>query len=217
MISTNDRIKVMIVDDHPVFRYGLLSLLTQDRSIDVIGEAENAAAALTIIEKNRPEIVLLDIRMPGVGGINLAQKLNGQYPEIKVMILTAFEDEDYLTEAMATGVYAYLYKNSSSEILLNAIHLVHSGQKLLNPGQINIVLQKLQEQTLKQKIERYQLTEMELKILSSIAGGETYEEISQVFFLSEPTIKRMVAAILSKMGANNRAQAVAIAIRDGLI
>lgn len=212
-----DKIKVLIVDDHPVFRFGLRTMLVQDPSIEVAGEAENAASAILAVEQNHPEIVLLDIRMPGPSGIALAQQLRGSHPEIKVMILTAFEDEDYLIKAVAAGVYAYLYKNSSNEILIKAIHTVHSGQKLLNPNQINLVLNEMEEREQREKTDRYHLSEMEVKILSSIAQGETYEDISKAFFLSEPTIKRMVATILSKMDANNRAQAVAIAIRDGLI
>ncbi len=212
-----DKIKILIVDDHPVFRFGLRTMLVQDPSIEVVGEAKNAASAILAIEQNHPEIVLLDIRMPGPSGITLSQQLRISHPEIKVMILTAFEDEDYLIKALAAGVYAYLYKNSSNEILIKAIRMVHSGQKLLNPNQINLVLNEMEERNQKDKTDRYHLSEMEVKILSSIAQGETYEDISKAFFLSEPTIKRMVATILSKMDANNRAQAVAIAIRDGLI
>lgn len=212
-----DKIKVLIVDDHPVFRFGLRSMLVLDSSIVVTGEAENAASALICIEQERPDIVLLDIRMPGPSGISLAQQLHGTYPNIKVMILTAFEDEDYLLKALAVGVYAFLYKNSSNEILIQAIHTVYAGQKILNPNQVNLVLNELKEQKQKEISNHYQLSEMELKLLASIARGETYEEISKSFFLSEPTVKRMVANILTKLEANNRAQAVAIAIRDGLI
>jgi DNA-binding NarL/FixJ family response regulator len=212
-----DKIKVLIVDDHPVFRFGLRSMLVLDPTIEVTGEAENAASALLAIEQKRADIVLVDIRMPGPSGISLAQQLHSSHPEIKVMILTAFEDDDYLIKALAAGVYAYLYKNSSNEILVKAIHLVYDGQKLLNPDQTNLVLNELEEQKQKEKIDRYQLSDMEIKILSSISHGETYEEISKMFFLSEPTVKRMVANILTKLEANNRAQAVAIAIRDGLI
>jgi len=213
----SDKIRVLIVDDHPVFRYGMRTLLQNDPAIEIVGEAENAANALTLIQEQKPEIVLLDIRMEGQSGIQMAQRLNKLAPGVRVIILTAFENEDYLVEAMAAGVYAYLYKNSSSEILAPAIHLVHSGQKLLDPDQINLVLRRLQEQTQSQKIDKYHLTEMEVNILRSIAQGKTYEEIGKTFFLSEPTIKRMVSSILGKVGANNRAQAVAIAIQDGLI
>lgn len=212
-----EKIKVLIVDDHPVFRFGLRSLLEQDAEICVVGEAENAANARLLIEDERPDILLLDIRMEGQSGIQLAQQLSKVASGLKIIILTAFENEDYLVEAMAAGVYAYLYKNSSSEILSPAIHLVHSGQKLLDPNQINLVLKKLQDQTKNQKKEKYHLTEMEVNLLRSIAEGKTYEEIGKTFFLSEPTVKRMIAGILGKIGANNRAQAVALAIQDGII
>lgn len=212
-----DKVKILIVDDHPVFRFGLRAILNQDLSIEVIGEAENANTALRFIEQKRPDIVLLDIRMPGTSGIKLAEQMRINYPDIKVIVLTAFEDDDYLMESLSAGVYAFLYKSSSNEILVKAIHVVHQGQKLLNPNQVNLVLNKLEEQKQAEKSNRYQLSEMELKILSSISRGETSEEISKSFFISEATVKRMIAEILAKMSANNRAQAVAIAIRDGLI
>lgn len=213
----SEKIKVLIVDDHPVFRFGLNTILAQDPSIEVTGEAENAAAALAAIEQRCPDIVLLDIRMPGPSGISLAQQLHNTHPHIKVMILTAFDDEDYQLQAMGAGAYAYLFKSSSNEILIKAIHSVYAGQKLLNPDQINLVLNELEKHKQNEKIDRYQLSELELKILSSISQGETYQEISKLLFLSEATVKRMVANILTKLGANHRAQAVAIAIRDGLI
>lgn len=212
-----EKIKVLIVDDHPVFRFGLNTILAQDPSIEVTGEAEDAASALAAIEQNCPDIVLLDIRMPGPSGISLAQQLHNSHPQIKVMILTAFDDEDYLMRALGAGVFAYMFKNSSNEILVKAIHSVHAGQKLLHPTQINLVLDELEKHKQNEKKDYYQLSELELKILSSISQGETYQEISKQFFMSEPTVKRMVANILSKVEANNRAQAVAIAIRDGLI
>jgi len=212
-----DTIRVLIVDDHPVFRYGLRSLLAQDSCIEVVGEAENAAEALSLLERTRPEIVLLDIRMPGANGIHLSQRIRSIHPETKIIILTAFEDEDYLLEALGAGVHGYLLKNNSSEIITSAIRTVHGGQKLLNPDQVNLVLAEMEEQNRKQKRDRYELNDLELKILGHLAEGDTYEDIGKQLFMSEPTIKRMVCAILNKLGANNRTQAVAEAIRAGLI
>ena len=212
-----ERIRVLIVDSYQYFRYGLMSLLAQDPAIEVVGEAENSTNALDAIEKTKPEIILLDIRVHGLSGNRLAQKILHNDPEIKIILLTDFEDEDYLMEALTSGVYGYLLKNSSNQILLSAIHKVHSGEKLLDSKLTNRVLDELSEQAQKHKQSKTELTDEELRLLYHLSLGDTYEEISKTLFMSEPTVKRLVTTIQTKLGVNNRTQAVAEAIRNGLI
>lgn len=213
----NDLIRVVIVDDHPVFRYGLRSLLAQDQAISLVGEADSAASALLVIEQHQPEIVLLDVRMPGPDGVSLAQRLRSMYPEIKVIILTAYENEDYLLEALSAGVYGYLLKNASHDTLSEAIHKVHAGQKLLDARQTNVVLQQLESLAQARHRGQSQLTDLELEVIRRMANGENYKAIGEALFISEVTVKRMVNTILTKLDASNRTQAVAEAIRKGLI
>jgi two-component system, NarL family, response regulator DevR len=212
-----DEIRVIIVDDHPVFRYGLRSLLAQDLSIKIAGEAENGADALALLERVHPDIMLLDIHLPGPNGIELAQRIRTTFPDVKIIILTAYESDEYVLEALRAGVSGYLLKSSSNEIIQSAIHTVHAGQKLLNSGQVNLVLTELENQTRQHKHDQYDLTDLEIKILGYLAQGDTLEDIGKHIYLSEPTVKRMVGTILTKLGASNRTQAVADAIRNGLI
>lgn len=212
-----ETIRVLIAEDHPVFRYGLRSLLANDPAIEVVGEADSAAAALSGVERYRPDVVLLDIRMPGPSGIDVAQRLRRSYPDTKVLILTAHDDDEYLLGALRAGVHGYLLKNTAHEVLTSAIRQVHAGQRLLTSEQVSAVLEQFEALARKQAREESNLTDVELKILEYLARGDTYGEMSQHLYLSEPTIKRKVQGILTKMGATSRTQAVAEAIRRGLI
>lgn len=210
-------IRVLIADDHPVFRYGLRSLLANDPEIEVVGEAENAADVVVDVDRFRPDVVLLDIRMPGPTGIEVAWRLRHRYPETKVLMLTAHDDDEYLLDALQAGVHGYLLKSTSHQVLPSAIRAVCTGQKLLTPEQINKVLEQFETLAQKQVRQELQLTDVELKILKHLARGNSYSEMSEHLYLSEPTIKRKIQGILTKMEANTRTQAVAEAIRLGLI
>lgn len=210
-------IRVLIVDDHPVFRYGIRSLLMQDPAIAVVGEAGDATSALETISHAQPEVVLLDIRMPGCDGIALARKIRGAYPSTKVIILTAHENEDYLLDALSAGVHGYLLKNTSHRTLLAAVHDVHAGGQLLDPGQKDIVRRQLEGPSTRSLAPAFDLTELELRVLVHLAAGNNYDQIGLDLHVAEPTVKRMVAGIIAKMGVSSRTQAVADAMRAGLI
>lgn len=210
-------IRVLIADDHPVFRYGLRSLLANDPKIEVVGEAKSASDLGTDMDRLHPDVLLLDIRMPGSTGIDVAQEMRRSHPETKVLILTAYDDDEYLMAALRAGVHGYLLKNSSHEVLSSAIRAVYSGQRLLAAEQVSKVLEQFEALAQKQAHEESGLTDVELKILEHLARGDSYEEMGAELYLSEPTIKRKIQGILTKMGANSRTQAVAEAIRRGLI
>lgn len=212
-----ETIRVLIADDHPVFRYGLRSLLANDPRIEVVGEAESATGLEADIDRLHPDVLLLDIRMPGPTGIEMAQMLRRSHPETKVLILTAYDDDKYLVDALGAGVHGYLLKNSSHEVLTSAIRAVYNGQRLLAAEQVSKVLEQFEVLARKQARENSDLTDVELQILEHLARGDSYDEMSEQLYLSEPTIKRKIQGILTKMGANSRTQAVAEAIRRGLI
>jgi len=212
-----ETIRVLIAEDHPVFRYGLRSLLSNDPAIEIVSEVNGAAGALSDVERFRPDVVLLDIRMPGPSGIDVARELRRHHPDTKVLILTAHDDDEYLLDAVRAGVHGYLLKNTAHEVLTSAIRQVHAGQRLLTSEQASTVLEQFEVLARKQAREGSDLTDIELQILEHLARGDPYSEMSERLYLSEPTIKRKVQGIITKMGVNTRTQAVAEAIRRGLI
>lgn len=212
-----DNIRVLIVDDHPTVRRGLKSLLSSYPDIEVVGEAADGPSALRAAADLSPEIILLDIQLPGLDGIGVAKQLQHAASQAKVIALTAYEDEQYLFSALRAGAYAYLLKSTSDEILVNTIRAVKKGERLLSPSLMDQVLQQFQ--VLAQDHDRQEsgLSEEELKILQLIAQGATNEEIAKQMYWSERTAKRKVEEIIARLNAKNRAQAVAEAIRKGLI
>ena len=212
-----DVIKILIVDDHPTVRLGLQSLLSSHPDIQVVGEAEDGAAALRLAETLAPDIVLLDIHMPRLDGIGVANQLRRIAPNARIIALTAFEDENYVANALRAGAYAYLLKSTTDESLVETIRRVHRGERLLSPSLMTQVLEKFQDFAQARVVQESGLTEDELKVLALIAEGATNEEIASKMYWSERTVMRKVEEILSKMTVKNRAQAVAEAIKRGLI
>ncbi len=212
-----DNIRVLIVDDHPTVRRGLKSLLSSYPDIEVVGEAEDGPAALRAAADLSPEIILLDIQLPGLDGIGVANQLQHSAPQAKVIALSAYEDEQYIFSALRAGAYAYLLKSTSDETLVNTIRGVNKGERLLSPALMDRVLQRFQVLAQDHVRQESGLSEEELKVLGLIAQGATNEEIAKQMYWSERTAKRKVEEITSRLNAKNRAQAVAEAIRKGLI
>jgi DNA-binding NarL/FixJ family response regulator len=210
-------IRVLIVDDHPIVRQGLQSLLSNYSDIQVTGEADTGVDALREAALQQPDVVLLDIRMPGANGIDIARQLRRQSPQARIIILTAYDDEEYLAGALQAGAHGYLLKTASHETLAEAIRDAHAGQRVLSPGLIDGVLRQFQEVARESLISQSGLSESELEILQLLAAGATNKDIAERLYWSEVTAKRKVGDILLKMGSSNRAQAVAEAIRRGLI
>jgi DNA-binding NarL/FixJ family response regulator len=210
-------IRVLIVDDHPVLRRGLRSLLSSYQDIQVVGEAEDGAAALQAATALSPDVILLDVQLPGPDGAEVAYQLRRQVPEAKIIILTAFDNDEYVVDALRAGVHAYLLKNTSDETVVDAVRQVHQGVHLLSPALMETVLGQFG--TLAQAHARYQsgLSEEELGMLELIARGATTKEIGAHMHWSERTVKRKVEEAIARLGAKNRAEAVAQAIKSGLI
>lgn len=213
----SERIRVLIADDHPIVRQGLRSLLDQYDDLEVAGEAETGPAVLEQVARTHPDVVLLDVRMAGANGIEIARQLRRNYPEVRIIILTTYDDEEYLFGALQVGAHAYLLKDVALETLPAAIRAVHSGERLLSPVLVDKVLREFQALATEKLRQDAGLSEEELAILRRIADGATNREIAQEFYWSEVTVKKKVQEILEKLGAENRTQAVAKAIRQGLI
>lgn len=210
-------IRVLIVDDHPMVRRGLKSLLGSYPDMEVVGEAEDGVTALAVTAQLSPDIVLLDIQMPELDGVQVAQRLRVASPKAKIIALTAFDSEEYVRDSMHAGVYAYLLKSNSDEIIAESIRRVHRGERLLEPSQVNPVLAEFKSLALTNLQNETGLTEQDLVVLRLIARGATNEEIARETHWSDRTVKREIEQITAKLGARNRAHAVSEAIKRGLV
>ena len=212
-----ETIRVLIVDDHPIVRQGVRSVLANHPDIDVVGEADGSASLFANIAALNPDIILLDIRMPGQNGIEITQRLKREHPQVKVILLTTYDDEEFLFGALRAGAEGYLLKSASNEVLASAIRQVGSGERLLSPGLLGKVMREFQDLAKEKTRADSGLSEQELEVLRMIADGATNKEIAEKLYWSEVTVKRKVQDILEKMGVANRAQAVAEASKRGLL
>lgn len=213
-------IRVLLVDDHVIVRQGVRSLLACYRDIEVVGEAASAAALVALLdapEAVAPDVILLDIRMPGQNGVETAARLKRDWPGIKVIVLSTYDDDEYLFGAIRAGADGYLLKSASPEVLADAIRQAHAGERLLGSGLVDRVLREFQQLAQERTRAESGLSEQELDVLRLVAGGATNREIAERLFWSEATVKRKVQDILEKLGVANRPQAVAEAARRGLL
>ena len=215
--TRSNAIRVLIVDDHPIVRRGLWSLLSAYPDIEIVGEAEDATAALQAVKDLAPQVILLDIQMAGVGGIEIASRILRAAPQTKIIILTAYDNDEYVLGAFRAGAYAYLLKNSLDETVVETIRLVHQGRRLLSPSLMDQVLRQFHVLAQAHASHQHQLSPDDVRVLALIANGATNEEIAKETHWSESTVKRKIEEIAATLGARNRAQAVAIAIKEGLI
>jgi len=205
-----DTIRILLVDDHQVVREGLRRMLELEADMTVVGEAADAKEALTQAESLSPEIVLMDIKMAGVDGIELTRQVKAKQPSCNVIMLTLYDE--YLPEAIEAGAVGYLLKDVKRDELVRAIRAVHQGRSPLN---LSLSRDRLAE--LVTVTESQQLSERELAILRLIAEGVTTKEIASQLFLSEASVKRGVHIIFEKLGVRNRSEAVSEAYKRKLI
>ncbi len=210
-------IRVLIVDDHPVVRQGLRSLLAGHSDLEIVGEAVDGSEVLPLLTKHPADVILLDIQMKGQSGIEVARRVRAAHPNVKIVILTTFDDESLLREAMEAGVHGYLLKSVSHETLPDSIRAVMRGEKLLSPNLVSSVINQYQKLAQTQAQKEAGLTPDELQVLAAIAEGASNKDLAEKFFWSEATVKRRVQEIVEKMGVSNRTQAIAEALRKGWI
>ena len=210
-------IRVLIVDDHLVVRRGLRSMLADAKDVEIVGEASNAGEAIKRATSLRPDILVLDIRMPGMNGLRLLRCLKEQLPDIKVIILTNYDDEQFLLEAFRAGAYGYLLKNVSREDLLEVLHTAHQGKRMLSPELMDSVLKQFAELGQRQAMDQFGLSNREIELLGLVAEGATNRQIAERLYWSETTVKRKLSDVFQKLDVCDRAQAVAVAMRHSLI
>lgn len=198
-------------------RHGLINLLAGHPDIEVVGEAEDGAQVLPLVGSLQPDVILLDIIMHGQNGIQVARRVRRSYPDVKIIILTTYDDEGYVHEALEAGVEGFLLKSVSHETLPDSIRAVMRGERLLSPSLVSTVVSNYEKMAQEQAQREAGLSAEDLDMLSAIAEGASNKDLAEQFYLSEATIKRRVQEILEKLGASNRAQAIAEAVRRGWI
>ncbi|MFN6463821.1 MAG: response regulator [Nostoc sp. DedVER02] len=206
-------IRILLVDDQHLIRQGLKSMLESNAEMQVIGEAENGQRALEQIPALQPDIVLMDVRMPVMDGVAATKAIAQQYPDIKVLVLTTFDDDEYVFQAMRLGAKGYLLKDTEPDELILAIQSVYKGQTLLGPGLFEKALTPIAApvSSVQPPPELAQLTPRELDVLRLIASGANNREIAESLFLSENTVKNYVTSILSRLSLRDRTQAALFA------
>jgi RNA polymerase sigma factor (sigma-70 family) len=212
-------VRVVIADDDDLMRAGLKAVLSSDETVDVVGEASDGRAALDEVRARRPDVVLMDVRMPNLDGVAATRELVTMSPEAKVVILTTFEQDDYIFGALNAGASGFLLKRTSPEELITAIHTVAAGDSLLSPSVTRRVIDRMAQQpaaevSLDQRLD--QLTPREREVLEQVARGLSNGEIAAELVIEESTVKTHVKRILMKLRLRDRVQAVIFAYESGL-
>jgi two-component system, NarL family, response regulator len=202
------KIRVLLVDDHLAIRLGLASILDDQPDMMVAGEAAHGRAALELFEKHAPDIVLLDLRLPGLGGVEIIKLLREKNAAVRVIALTTLDQEEEIFRAIEAGAQGYLLKDMRKEDLIEAIRAVHRGERWIAP---------LAASRLADRLTRKELSGRELEILAFLAQGKSNKEIASALFLAEDTIKWHMKSLLDKLGTHDRTQAAVKAIQLGLV
>jgi two-component system response regulator DevR len=208
------KLRIVLVDDHEVVRLGLRSLLERQPDLMVVGEAETAQEAVCAVESLAPDVVVLDIRLPGRSGVEACAEIKRRRPETKIVVLTSYAEDEMLLDAIAAGAEAYVLKQVGSDDLVRALRRVGRGERLLDPRLTNQVFAKLRQMRERERAEAFaDLSEQELRVLALVTEGKTNREIGEALYLSEKTVRNYVSDILTKLGHTSRAQAAAYAAR----
>jgi len=216
-VGVKKHLRIIIVDDHEVVRLGLRALLDRHPDFTVVDEAGTAKEAIQKVEAHRPEVVVMDIRLPGGSGIDACREITQRLPGTKVIMLTSYAEDEMLFEAIAAGAAGYVLKQIGGDDLVRAIEAVGRGEALLDPALTQRVFERVREAQRKDEKSAFSdLTEQEVRVLALLAEGKTNREIAQMLYLGEGTVRNYVSSILGKLGVANRAEAAAYAVQHKL-
>jgi len=214
-LSTKQRI--LLVDDHEIVRLGLKALLERHPSFEVIAEANTARDAVEKVEALLPDIVVMDIRLPGGSGIEACEEIVERFPDSKVIMLTSYAEDEMLFSAIRAGAAGYVLKQIGGEDLVRAIEAVGRGEALLDPAVTQRIFQEVRKAAKEEEASAFSaLTQQEKHVLLLVSEGKTNREIAKALFLGEGTVRNYVSSILSKLGVSNRAEAAAYAVEHNL-
>jgi DNA-binding NarL/FixJ family response regulator len=209
--------KIIICDDQAVVRDGLEMLLTLEKDIQVLGTAQDGDEAVELVSKHQPDLVLMDLKMPGMNGIEATRQIRAKFPDVKVLVLTTYDDDEWVFDAIRAGASGYLLKDTPREEVVKAIRGTVEGKSFLDPAVAGKLMgQVASNQTQPSSLLTDKLTEREADVLRLLARGLSNAEIAGQLHLSEGTVRNHVSAILDKLGVSDRTQAAVIAIQHGL-
>jgi two-component system, NarL family, response regulator DegU len=222
---------IVIIDDHQLFREGVKRILEFESSFEVVAEGDDGSEALTLVETYRPDVVIMDINMPKINGVEATRELIENYPDSKVLILSIHDDENYVSHALKTGATGYLLKEMDADALVEAVKVVADGGSYLHPKVTHNLVKEYRRlavseavggdggQFLQTEVRRplHLLTRRECEVLQMLADGKSNRGIGEALFISEKTVKNHVSNILQKMNVNDRTQAVVEAIKNGWV
>ncbi len=211
------KIRVVLVDDHEIVRLGLITLINDQPDMQVVGEAGSASEALRVVEQLHPHVVLMDIRLPGEGGIEAARQITDRFADTKVVMLTSFADDELVLRAIQAGAVGYVLKQVGNEELLRAITAAARGEALLDTSTTVRLLSRVREVERKHIQDAFRdLTEREMEVLAEVARGKTNADIGHVLNLSEKTVRNYVSTILEKLNLSNRIELATYAVENRL-
>jgi DNA-binding NarL/FixJ family response regulator len=214
-------IRLLIVDDRSIFREGLASLLSLQEDLEVIGQGNNGREAIALTEQLQPDVILMDVRMPICNGVDATREIHQRYPWIRILMLTTFDEDDYIRESLQAGALGYLLKNTPAQQLATAIRSLHQGYSQLGPTIASKVFASIEPDTPKTQEDRPKrdyrelFSDRELEILRLIAQGKNNRQIAQLLHLSEGTVKNYISQIISQLNVQNRTQ-VALWVQKNL-
>lgn len=204
----SEAIRVLIAEDHHVVRQGLVALLNTVAGLQVIGEAANGREAIERFEQHRPDVTLMDLRMPDLGGVEAVTEIRRKHPAARIIVLTTFDGDEDIYRAIQAGAKGYLLKGMSGEELIDAIRAVHAGRSRIP----SVIAERLAD-----RMGGPGLTSRELDVLKAIVAGRSNKEIARELFISEATVKTHINSILGKLGVSDRTQAATSALQRGIV
>jgi DNA-binding NarL/FixJ family response regulator len=207
-MSASQVIRVLVVDDHPLFREGLAALLQDEPGVKLVGEAADGRQALERYRTLRPDVTLMDLQMPGLSGIEAVRQIRGEFPDARLVVLTTYSRDVQVLKALEAGAAGYLVKSALRKDLINTIRTVHLGGKSISPEAAAELASHVSDDA---------LSEREVEVLRQVAAGTSNKEIAHTLGVTEATVKSHMKNVMEKLGANDRAHAVTIAIRRGFM
>ncbi len=209
--------RILLVDDHEVVRLGLKALLDRNPQFEVVAEAGTAREALMLVEQYSPDVVVMDIRLPGGSGIDACEKITESHPDTQVIMLTSYAEDEMLFSAIRAGAAGYVLKQIGGDDLVGALEAVGRGEALLDPAVTKRIFQEVRRAAKEEEASAFaDLTQQEKHVLILVSEGKTNREIAKELFLGEGTVRNYVSSILSKLNVSNRAEAAAYAVEHNL-